>query len=83
VSRSLLLLAAGAVLAYAVTYRSGAFNVPVAGLCLIAVGLFDLLLGLCLVGYERSTLDVPPPPPAPWRPTVDEGGRTARLRDGY
>jgi hypothetical protein len=61
VSRSLLMLAVGAVLAYAVSYRSAQFNVPVAGLCLIAVGLFDLFLGLCLAMYRRDLADEPRP----------------------
>ena len=93
VPRSLLLLTVGAVLAYAVSYHSTAFNVTTAGLALIAVGLFDMFLGLCLVLYRRTLNDRAAAPrrsavdrPVVNRPSPPAGGYeerpTARLRNG-
>jgi hypothetical protein len=62
IGTSLFLIAAGAILKYAVTANVEGFNIHTAGLVLIIVGALGLVLGLYLLTRGRPT-DVPPPPP--------------------
>lgn len=54
------MMAAGAVLALAVTVRTRVIDLQTAGAVLLCVGLFDLVLNVGLLLYRRH-LDNPPP----------------------
>lgn len=58
---SLLLIAVGAILKYAVTVRTGWINLQTTGVILMAVGGAGLTLGLCLWISARSRGVSPPP----------------------
>jgi uncharacterized membrane protein HdeD (DUF308 family) len=62
IGTSLFLIAAGAILKWAVTVHVEGFNLHTAGVVLMVVGVLGLILGLVLVFRGRSTPDVPPPP---------------------
>lgn len=68
-TRSLLFIVVGAVLAYAVTAHVDPIDLQTTGLIILLVGIFDLLLNIALTLYYRQT-PLPPspaPPPAPRR----------------
>jgi uncharacterized membrane protein HdeD (DUF308 family) len=62
IGTSLFLIAAGAILKWAVTVDVDGFNLHTAGVILMVVGALGLVLGLVLLFRGRSTPDVPPPP---------------------
>ena len=60
IGSSLFLIAAGAILKYAVTAHVSGFNLHVCGVVLMCVGALGLVLGIFLL-VRRGTADVPPP----------------------
>ncbi|HYZ29198.1 MAG TPA: DUF6458 family protein [Thermoleophilaceae bacterium] len=58
---SLFLIAVGAILRYAVTAHIEGFNLDVAGLVLMIVGVVGLVIGLYLMVASRDRTVVPPP----------------------
>jgi hypothetical protein len=69
-TRSLLFIVVGAVLAYAVTAHVDPIDLQTAGLIILLVGIFDLLLNVALTLYYRH---IPShPSPAPRRDYDDE-----------
>jgi hypothetical protein len=62
IGTSLFLIAAGAILKYAVTTNVEGINLHTAGLVLMIVGAVGLVLGVYFLARGRWT-DVPPPPP--------------------
>jgi hypothetical protein len=62
IGTSLFLIAAGAILKYAVTTNVEGINLHTAGLVLMIVGGVGLVLGVYFLARGRWT-DVPPPPP--------------------
>ncbi len=50
-TRSLLFIVTGAVLAYAVTARYDAIDIPTTGVILLLVGIFDLLVNVAVSYY--------------------------------
>ncbi len=60
IGTSLLLIAIGAILKFAVTAHVAGIDLQVVGVILIVVGIIGLLIGLALVARGR-----PPAPPAP------------------
>ena len=79
-SRSLLFIVAGAVLAYAVTIHNDTIDLQTTGVILLLVGIFDLLLNFGLSMYLRH----PAPSADPYRRgTASPGVRPApRTRPG-
>lgn len=73
-TRSLLFIVAGAVLAYAVTVRNSTVDLQTTGVILLLVGFFDLLLNVGLSMYLRQ----PPASVDPYRRAADEGERIRR-----
>jgi hypothetical protein len=67
-TRSLLFIVVGAVLAYAVTAHVDPIDLQTTGLIILLVGIFDLLLNVAVTLYYRHT----PLPPARPRPYADE-----------
>jgi len=55
-TRSLLFIVAGAVLAYAVTWHNDHIDLQTTGVILLLVGVFDLLLNFGLTMYLRQPL---------------------------
>jgi len=53
-TRSLILIVAGAVLAYAVTVHNDTIDLQTTGVILLLVGIFDLLLNFALTMYLRQ-----------------------------
>ncbi|MGH8888446.1 MAG: hypothetical protein ACRDV3_01645 [Acidothermaceae bacterium] len=53
-TRSLIFIVAGAVLAYAVTVHNNTIDLPTTGVILLLVGVFDLLLNFALTMYLRQ-----------------------------
>ena len=91
-TRSLLFIVAGAVLAYAVTLHNDTIDIQTTGLILLLVGAFDLLLNLALHLYYMGTpLGSADPYPGPARsyersaerPAPDTAGRRAPLPRPY
>ena len=66
---SLFLVAAGAILRYAVTWEPNGVNIETVGLILMIVGIVGLVISLAWMATAASrTRDVPsrpPPPPVP------------------
>jgi hypothetical protein len=63
IGTSLFLIAAGAILRYAVTAHVSWLNLDTTGLILMIVGGLGLILGLFLFARDYRTRDIPPPPP--------------------
>jgi hypothetical protein len=61
IGTSLLLIAAGAILKYAVTAQVSGIDLQTVGVILMVVGAVGLVIGLYLLTRGRSS-DVPPPP---------------------
>jgi hypothetical protein len=57
-TRSLLFIVAGAVLAYAVTAHNDTIDLQTTGVILLLVGVFDLLLNFALTMYYRHPTSV-------------------------
>ena len=57
---SLALIAVGAILRYAVTWRSSDIDIPVVGLILMIVGILGLVISLAVMFLGQQ--DQPPPP---------------------
>jgi hypothetical protein len=55
-TRSLSFIVAGAVLAYAVTVHTRVIDLQTTGVILLLVGIFDLLLNIGLLLYERRPM---------------------------
>ncbi len=72
-TRSLLFIVAGAVLAYAVTARTAHIDLQTTGIILLLVGVFDLLLSAGLELYYRQA------PPS----TTSTTTAYPQQRDGY
>jgi len=64
IGTSLILIAAGAILRYAVTVQVVGVDLQTVGLILMLVGGAGLLIGLALIARDRSTT-LPPPPDQP------------------
>jgi hypothetical protein len=68
IGTSLFLIAAGAILKFAVTWTVSGINLHVAGVVLIIVGAVGLVVGLAMLFYSRPATVVPTgeriPPPA-------------------
>lgn len=62
VGTSLFLIAVGAILNYAVTWRPVGVNLHAVGVILMVVGVVGLVLGLFLWSRDRSRGLGPPPP---------------------
>ncbi|MDX6659419.1 MAG: hypothetical protein QOJ55_241 [Solirubrobacteraceae bacterium] len=63
---SLFLIAVGAILRYAVTWRSSDIDIPVVGLILMIVGIIGLIVSVAymiMAADRRRDASVPPPPP--------------------
>jgi hypothetical protein len=58
---SLLLIALGAILKYAVTFHVSGINIHVVGLILMIAGILGLVLGLFIWFSARDRAGVPPP----------------------
>jgi hypothetical protein len=63
---SLFLIAAGAILKFAVTWTVAGIDLHVAGVVLMVVGIVGLLVGLALLFSDRRV--VPPPADRGYRP---------------
>ncbi len=55
--RGLVLIAAGAILHFAVTFHAPDIDVQTAGLVLLSVGLLDLAISVAFLSYERGWWD--------------------------
>jgi hypothetical protein len=64
IGTSLILIAAGAILRYAVTVNVNEVNLQTVGVILMVIGGAGLLIGLVLIARDRSTT-LPPPPGQP------------------
>jgi hypothetical protein len=64
---SLFLIAAGAILKFAVTWTVAGIDLHVAGVVLMIVGVIGLLVGLALLFSERRPATVAPPPERDYR----------------
>jgi hypothetical protein len=73
-TRSLLFIVVGAVMAFAVTIYNKTFDVQTAGVVLLLVGIFDLLLNFGVSMYMRQ----PPRSPDPYAATRERLATTAR-----
>jgi Domain of unknown function (DUF6458) len=63
---SLLLIAVGAILRYAVTWNPEDVNIETVGLILMIVGIVGLVISLSWMATVARRRDIPPgPPPAP------------------
>jgi hypothetical protein len=62
---SLFLIAVGAILRYAVTWRSSDIDIPVVGLILMIVGIIGLIVSVAymIMAADRGRPDRPAPPP--------------------
>ena len=62
---SLFLVAAGAILRYAVTWEPNGVNIETVGLILMIVGIVGLVISIAWMATaaRRGTTDPPPPPP--------------------
>jgi hypothetical protein len=63
---SLFLIAVGAILRYAVTWRSSDIDIPVVGLILMIVGIIGLIVSVAymiMAADRRRDAAAPPPPP--------------------
>ncbi|HWF73106.1 MAG TPA: DUF6458 family protein [Solirubrobacteraceae bacterium] len=65
---SLFLIAAGAILKFAVTWTVAGIDLHVAGVVLMVVGIVGLLVGLALLFSERRPTAVAPPRDPGYRP---------------
>jgi uncharacterized protein DUF6458 len=66
VGASLFLIAAGAILRYAVTWEPNGVNIETVGLILMIVGIVGLVISLAWMTTAASRArDVPPRPPPP------------------
>lgn len=85
---SIFLMAAGAILAFAVDYRFTAVNVPVVGIILMAVGALGLIVTLFMWGPRRrssrtvTTDEAYPPADRPGYPRATHT-QTREYRDTY
>jgi hypothetical protein len=61
IGASLLLIAVGAILKYAVTFHVSGVDIHVVGLILMIAGIVGLVLGLFLLFAGRDHTTVPPP----------------------
>jgi len=64
IGTSLILIAAGAILRYAVTVHVDGVDLQTVGVILMVVGGAGLIIGLALIARDRSTT-LPPPPNEP------------------
>jgi hypothetical protein len=64
---SLFLIAVGAILRYAVTYRSPDIDIPVVGLILMIVGIIGLIVSVAYMIMAPDRGGKPPVPPSPPR----------------
>jgi uncharacterized membrane protein YedE/YeeE len=62
VGASLFLIAAGAILRYAVTWHPGDIKLDVAGLILMIVGIIGLIVSLAWIFWPADRRRVPPAP---------------------
>jgi hypothetical protein len=64
---SLFLIAVGAILRYAVTWRSSDIDIPVVGLILMIVGIIGLIVSVAymIMSADRGRPDRPAAPPPP------------------
>jgi uncharacterized protein DUF6458 len=67
IGTSLFLIAAGAILKFAVTAHVAGIDIKTVGVILMVVGVVGLAIGLYLLNRGRSA-DVPPPPQPPRQP---------------
>ena len=65
IGTSLFLIAAGAILKFAVTKHIEGVDIHAVGVILMVVGGVGLALGLFLLSRGRATIAPPPPPPPP------------------
>jgi hypothetical protein len=65
---SLFLIAAGAILKFAVTWTVAGIDLHVAGVVLMVVGIVGLLVGLALLFSDRRATTIPPPVDRGYRP---------------
>ena len=63
IGTSLFLIAAGAILKFAVTKHIEGVDIHAVGVILMVVGGVGLALGLFLLSRDRATIAPPPPPP--------------------
>ena len=61
---SLFLIAVGAILRYAVTYRSPDIDIPVVGLILMIVGIIGLIVSVAYMIMATDRGGKPPAPPS-------------------
>ena len=77
-TRSLLFIVVGAVLAYAVTVRNNTVDIQTTGVILLLVGIFDLLLNFGLTMYlRRPVRSEPGTANSAWSPTTSGRRRRA------
>lgn len=89
-TRSLILIVAGAVLAYAVTVHNDTIDLQTTGVILLLVGIFDLLLNFALAMYLRqpvhrdevSRVRTTPRPPEYPNPYPGDGAHPRDQGDG-
>lgn len=60
IGTSLILIAAGAILKYAVTWHVAGIDLHVVGVILMIVGIVGLVLGLVMMASARSRVGRPP-----------------------
>jgi uncharacterized membrane protein YidH (DUF202 family) len=63
IGTSLVLIAAGAILKFAVTAHVGGINLQVVGVILMVIGIVGLVIGLAIYASSRETWARRPPPP--------------------
>ena len=65
IGTSLVVIAAGAILRYAVNAHVSGINLHTVGVILMVVGIAGLLIGLFLLAHDRPTTRLPRPPDLP------------------
>lgn len=63
IGTSLVLIAAGAILKFAVTAHLAGVNLQVVGVILMVIGIVGLVIGLAMYASHRETWARRPPPP--------------------